>query len=591
MAATQINSPFAYFKDLAGLALDNGTLYVGADGADPEVTPKAVFTDEALTAPISQPISVKKGSPVSGTTPVTLYVDGAYSYRTRQVGLEQVDFVPSVAPSILNVLAEDNGSSRIGYMPSGAGAVATTVESKLSEIVSIEDFGGVGDWNGSSGTDNSAALVAAIAAVNVNKGGVINLKPGARYKIASTVAVANVTDANVNLNGNGAELVFTMNGVGLQVDNPFFRVQDVTLTGPTVRTPVTFTGALVAATAGNLTSGWPGATGSYTMRFSDGSERTVTLTNGAATVNWIGAITATASASAWSNTLSVGIDATFYDTAYSNLTVNNFYTGIRGQGSTGSFDRCFFGANFNCVWLEDFTNIISFRDCYYSSSARGIYAPNTSGGIASYVAQILCDSCSFEVNGVDISTTNINRLCLLNGWHEQDTNGSVVAIDTPLLTINTNFVTSQPSLSWIVVTGYNRQRVDIDSFTGVTAGNRNLISSKGIGYMSGTEAGGAVTQATSKTTGVTLNTLSGAITMNGAALAAGAAVSFTVLNSYIEATDVVIVSIKSGATAGAYSVIADAVAVGSFQVSLRNVSGGSLSEAVVINFAIIRGSV
>lgn len=107
------------------------------------------------------------------------------------------------------------------------------------------------------------------------------------------------------------------------------------------------------------------------------------------------------------------------------------------------------------------------------------------------------------------------------------------------------------------------------------------------GYSTGT--GGAVVQATSKSTGVTLSKATGAITMNGAALAAAAEVSFTVTNTVVAATDVIAVCIKSGATAGAYAVTVDAVGAGSFQISITNLSAGSLSEAIVINFVVIKG--
>lgn len=110
----------------------------------------------------------------------------------------------------------------------------------------------------------------------------------------------------------------------------------------------------------------------------------------------------------------------------------------------------------------------------------------------------------------------------------------------------------------------------------------------GIGYRTG--AGGTVTQATSKSTGVTLNKPSGQITMHNASLASATAVGFTLTNSCIAAADVVHVSIKSGATADCYAVTVDAVAAGSCRISLHNVSGGSLGEAVVLNFAIIKAA-
>lgn len=108
----------------------------------------------------------------------------------------------------------------------------------------------------------------------------------------------------------------------------------------------------------------------------------------------------------------------------------------------------------------------------------------------------------------------------------------------------------------------------------------------GIGY--GTGAGGAVTQITSKSTGVTLNALSGTITMNNANVAATTSVAFTLTNTYIAATDVVIVNFKSGNTANSYFVMVDAVAAGSCSISLRNYTAGGLAEAVVLSFAVIK---
>lgn len=130
----------------------------------------------------------------------------------------------------------------------------------------------------------------------------------------------------------------------------------------------------------------------------------------------------------------------------------------------------------------------------------------------------------------------------------------------------------------------------VDSGTTITIFdlNRPLLGSieSAVGYSTGT--GGTVTQITSKSTGVTLNKRCGQITMNAAALAAAAEVSFTLTNSTVAATDVVMVSIASGATAGAYSVQCDATAAGSCRISVGNRSTGSLSEAIVLNFVVIK---
>lgn len=98
---------------------------------------------------------------------------------------------------------------------------------------------------------------------------------------------------------------------------------------------------------------------------------------------------------------------------------------------------------------------------------------------------------------------------------------------------------------------------------------------------------GTVTQATNKGTGVTLSNTTGAITLNNAALAAAAEVTFTVTNTVVKATDLVIVNHSSAGTAGAYLVGVSAVAAGSFKITVANLSAGSLSEAIVVSFLII----
>lgn len=109
----------------------------------------------------------------------------------------------------------------------------------------------------------------------------------------------------------------------------------------------------------------------------------------------------------------------------------------------------------------------------------------------------------------------------------------------------------------------------------------------GVGYATG--AGGTVTQLTSKSTGVTLNAYSGTITMNNAALNATTSVAFTLTNSAIAATDVLIVNFKSGNTANSYFVSVDAVSAGSASISVRNYTAGNLSEAIVLQFVVIKG--
>lgn len=133
------------------------------------------------------------------------------------------------------------------------------------------------------------------------------------------------------------------------------------------------------------------------------------------------------------------------------------------------------------------------------------------------------------------------------------------------------------TLAWSTA-GAERLRVD-------ASGNVLVTSAAGLGY--GTGAGGTVTQATSKTTDVTLSKPCGKITMHNAALGGGASVSFTLNNGIITANDVVVVSVDSFVN---YTAQCQRVATGGCTIRVTNFSGGSLSDAVTLNFAVIKGA-
>jgi hypothetical protein len=108
-----------------------------------------------------------------------------------------------------------------------------------------------------------------------------------------------------------------------------------------------------------------------------------------------------------------------------------------------------------------------------------------------------------------------------------------------------------------------------------------------IGYATG--AGSSVVQLTSKSSGVTINALSGQVTTSNAALAAGAIATFAISNNQVAVTDTIILNLKGGQVAsGSYRYWIDRVQAGSFSVSIENRSGGALSEALIFNFAVVK---
>ena len=201
-----------------------------------------------------------------------------------------------------------------------------------------------------------------------------------------------------------------------------------------------------------------------------------------------------------------------------------------------------------------------------------------------------------------ISTTGSVSLSFSN-WPATSSEGVIQLALNVTSTAHTLTLPSAVSLGTTGLQGYSSNVITfaatgtyqfefstVDSGTTITVYdlNRPLLGSteSAVGYSTGT--GGTVTQASSKSTGVTLDKRCGQITMNNASLSAAAEVSFTLTNSTIAATDVVYVCIASGATAGAYNVQIDAVAAGSCRISVGNMSSGSLGEAIVLNFVVIK---
>lgn len=125
--------------------------------------------------------------------------------------------------------------------------------------------------------------------------------------------------------------------------------------------------------------------------------------------------------------------------------------------------------------------------------------------------------------------------------------------------------------------------------TGTFTGGVKNSDAHQIGYALG--AGGSVTQATSKSTAVTVNTPTGLINLNSAALGAGASVTFTVNNSVVGISDVIVVGVRQASFFPNYRVEAGGIVnATSFQIRVTNISAGSLSDAVGVSFAIIAGT-
>jgi hypothetical protein len=181
--------------------LAGGKVYTYAAGT---TTPQATYTSSTGATAHTNPIILDAAGRVPGGE-IWLTNGSSYKfviYTSTNVLIGSYDNISNP------VFASD--ASLVTYTAPYTGAVATTVQAKLGQIVSVKDFGAVG--NGT--TDDTAAIQAAVNALSASgKGGTV-LLPAGTYKITSNISITwpNSTDQNaparITVKGEGADLSY-----------------------------------------------------------------------------------------------------------------------------------------------------------------------------------------------------------------------------------------------------------------------------------------------------------------------------------------------------------------------------------------------
>lgn len=106
-----------------------------------------------------------------------------------------------------------------------------------------------------------------------------------------------------------------------------------------------------------------------------------------------------------------------------------------------------------------------------------------------------------------------------------------------------------------------------------------------------TEFTGSVTQATSRSTGVTLNAYQGQITTDTTSLAAAAEATFTVTNNKVNANSIIVLSMTTPSSTGFSQPFVSKVQAGSFDITLTNLHASTAdTSASVISFLVLNGN-
>jgi hypothetical protein len=168
----------AQFFDNSGVILSGGLVYTYAAGT---TTPQAAYTTSSGSTAHTNPIVLDSAGRVPSGGEIWLTDAVAYKFLLKTsaaVTIGTYDNVTGNSSGISSSLAASSGSSLVGFIQSGTGAVATTVQSKLRESVSVMDFGAVGD-----GVTNDAAAIQ--LALNTGKSVLI---PSGTFLFGSTVS-------------------------------------------------------------------------------------------------------------------------------------------------------------------------------------------------------------------------------------------------------------------------------------------------------------------------------------------------------------------------------------------------------------------
>ncbi len=196
MSALSIQPAYPIFTEKDGQPLEDGYIWIGTANLDPQTNPINVYWDAALTLPAAQPIRTLAGYPANSGTPARLYVNSDYSIRVMNKNGSVVYSAPAATERYSGLVVNGINAEDVIYDPPFTSAVQTNVEAKLAQIISVKDFGAVGDGV----TDDTAAIQAAL-----DSGATRVYGPGGTYLTGSLMI-----PSSVELYGDGAATVFKL---------------------------------------------------------------------------------------------------------------------------------------------------------------------------------------------------------------------------------------------------------------------------------------------------------------------------------------------------------------------------------------------
>ena len=194
MSTLSVSPPFPLITDIDGQPLEDGYIWIGSANLPPIGNPIAAYWDAALTIPAALPVRTRGGYPVNAGTPARLYVGSDYSILVQNKNGSTLYSAPAATERYSDPVITGVSSAEVSFLQAGLGAVVRTAQSKMRDVVSVKDFGAVGDGV----ADDTAAIQAALTSLTAT-GGEVQI-PRGTYLISAPLQYA----SNLTIRGAGA---------------------------------------------------------------------------------------------------------------------------------------------------------------------------------------------------------------------------------------------------------------------------------------------------------------------------------------------------------------------------------------------------
>lgn len=198
MATQATKNPFSFYADLEGNPLQNGFIYYGTVGNNPETNPIAIYWDIALSQPAPQPLRTTNGQIIRNGIPANVFTASDYSITVRDKASNLIYSVASAA----------NAGLATGYASAGNNSDITQLSGLTTPISPSQ--GGTPYFIGSDATGGANAIVSSLV---VPASG-FTLTPG--YKVTVLITTANTGAATLNFGSTGAISIRAATNTGLQ---------------------------------------------------------------------------------------------------------------------------------------------------------------------------------------------------------------------------------------------------------------------------------------------------------------------------------------------------------------------------------------